>query len=120
MLPSDANTIAWSVLALALGHIGAPAHGQSYPVKPVRMIVPFPPGGTADLVGRTIAQKLGEQWGQQVLVDNRPGASGIIGTELAAKAPADGYTIVMCISAHVVNPSLYLKVPFDAIRDFTP
>jgi tripartite-type tricarboxylate transporter receptor subunit TctC len=120
MLSPLVKALALSLLTLALVNFATAAYAQTYPSKPVRMIVPFPPGGTTDLVGRVLAQKLGEQWGQQVLVDNRPGASGIIGSEIAAKAPPDGYTFVMCISAHVVNPSLYAKVPFDAFNDFAP
>src|SRR5512146_224532 len=96
-------------------------HAASYPTKPIRLIVPFPPGGTTDTVARLMAQKIGEAWGQQVVVDNRPGAGGTIGTELAAKAPGDGYTILMgSITTHAVNPALYRKLGFDPIKDFVP
>ena len=97
------------------------AHAQAYPQKPVRFIVPYAAGGAGDIFARTIAQKLSEAMGQQFIVDNRPGANGIIGTELVAKAPPDGYTIVMGNSAPMVlNPSLYAKLPYDPVKDFAP
>lgn len=92
----------------------------NYPSKLVRVVVPWPPGGTTDILGRMVAQELSKVWGQQVLVDNRGGASGIIGTDQIAKSAPDGYTIGWIISTHVVNPSLYGKVPFDPINDFIP
>jgi len=99
----------------------SPAWSQAYPSRPVRLIVPYPPGGSTDIVGRVLAQKLAEIWGQQVIVDNRPGASGMIGTEVAARAVPDGYTIVMgVIGSMSVNPALYPKVPYDPVRDFAP
>jgi len=94
---------------------------ETYPSKPIRMVCPFPPGGTTDLVARLVALKLTEAWGQQVVVDNRPGAGGIIGTEMVAKAPSDGYTILLgSITTHAVNPALYKKLDFDPIKDFAP
>lgn len=94
---------------------------QSYPSKTMRMIVPFPPGGTTDILGRLAAQKLSEALGHQVIVDNRPGAGGNIGTELAAKSPADGYTLLAAPgSTLTIHPSLYAKLPFDPLRDFAP
>lgn len=97
------------------------ARGQAYPVKPVRMIVPFPAGGATDIVGRLVAQKLSEAWGHQVIVDNRGGAGGTIGSELAAKSPPDGYTILVGTSStHAVAPSLYSKLGYDPVRDFAP
>ncbi len=93
---------------------------QPYPSKPVRMIVPFTAGGPSDITARIIAQKLTEAWGQQVVIENRTGASGTIGTELVAKAPPDGYTVLSSASAHVIVPSILPKVPYDAIRDFVP
>lgn len=94
---------------------------QSYPNKPVRMVVPFPPGGTTDILARAVGQKLSETWGQQVLIDNRPGAGGNIGTEIVAKSPADGYTLLMgTVGTHAINASLYAKLPFDPIKDFAP
>ena len=92
---------------------------QDYPNRPVRMIIPFPPGGSNDIVGRTIATQLSERLGKQVVVDNRTGAGGVVGTELAAKTPADGYTLLVISIAHTVNPWLY-KLPYDPIKAFTP
>jgi tripartite-type tricarboxylate transporter receptor subunit TctC len=105
-----------AVLVLALTTTG-PA--QEYPTKPVRLIVPFPPGGSNDIVARMIATQLGERWGKQVVVDNRGGAGGVIGTDLAAKAPPDGYTLVVVSIAHAVNPWLY-KLTYDPVKSFTP
>src|SRR3954447_23200602 len=94
---------------------------QTYPQKPVRLVVPYTAGGAGDIFARTMAQKIGEALGHQVIVDNRPGANGIIGMELVAKAPPDGYTIVMGNSAPMVlNPSLYAKLPYDPVKDFAP
>ena len=99
----------------------ADAAAQGFPSRPVRLVVPFPPGGPLDIVGRAIAQKLGEAWGQSVVVDNRPGAGGNIGAELVAKSAPDGYTVLMgALSTHAVNPSLYAKMPYDAVKDFAP
>ncbi len=96
------------------------AHAQAYPSKPVRMILAFPPGGPTDIVARVLAQKLTEQLGQQVVVDNKPGAGGNIGAELAARAPNDGYTIFYNTSAIVIGPALYSKVSYDTLKDFVP
>jgi tripartite-type tricarboxylate transporter receptor subunit TctC len=97
------------------------AHAQAYPAKAVRWIVPFPPGGGTDLISRTLAAKLGEAWGQQVVPDNRPGSGGTIGLAAAAKAPPDGYTIVLGQASNVaVAPGLYGKLPYDPVRDFAP
>jgi tripartite-type tricarboxylate transporter receptor subunit TctC len=97
------------------------AIGQNYPVKPIRFVVGFPPGGTNDVLGRLFAQKLTDAWGQPVIVDNRPGASSIIATELVAKAPADGYTLLIgAFSQMIINPYLYPNLPYDPIRDFAP
>jgi tripartite-type tricarboxylate transporter receptor subunit TctC len=94
---------------------------QPYPSKPVRLVVPFAPGGTTDVLARLLGQKLSESLGQQFVVDNRPGAGGNIGTELAAKAPADGYTLVMSFDGTMaINPSVYRKLPFDAQKDLAP
>jgi len=93
---------------------------QAYPVKPVRIVVPFAPGGGTDIVSRIVAQKLTIALGQTVIVDNRPGAGGMIGTELVARSPADGYTFLTMPSAFSINPSLYAKVPYDPIKDFEP
>lgn len=93
---------------------------QAYPVKPIRMIVGFAPGGGTDVTARAIVQELSEALGQRVVIDNRPGANGIVGTEVAAKSPADGYTILMVNLGHTVNPGMYPKLPYDTIRDFAP
>jgi tripartite-type tricarboxylate transporter receptor subunit TctC len=93
------------------------AGAQDYPQKPIRLIVPFAPGGSVDIVARIVAQKLSERLGQQVVPDNRPGAAGIIAAELAAKAPADGHTIVLLSMAHAVNPAVY-KLNYDPIKSF--
>jgi tripartite-type tricarboxylate transporter receptor subunit TctC len=99
----------------------ADAQSAAYPNRPVKLVIPFPPGGPLDIIGRLIAQKASEDWGQSVVVDNRPGAGGNIGADLVAKAPADGYTILMgALSTHAVNPSLYAKMPYDATKDFAP
>lgn len=120
-MKTKARLLVMPALCLAWLSGAAGAAQVQYPTKPIRLIVPFPPGGTTDVVARVIAQKLTENWSQQVVVDNRPGAGGIIGTELAAKAPADGYTLLLgSITTHAVNPSLYKKLPFDPLRDFAP
>ena len=93
----------------------------TYPLKPIRLVVPFPAGGSVDVTSRALAQKLSEQLGQQVVVDNRPGAGGNIGMDAVAKSPADGYTLGMgALSTHAVNPALFAKMPFDAVKDFAP
>jgi tripartite-type tricarboxylate transporter receptor subunit TctC len=97
-----------------------PVHAQNYPDKPVRVIVPFPAASATDVIARTIGQKLGEKWGQAVVVDNKPGAGGNLGTEIAAKAPADGYTILMGTVANTISSSLYKKLSYDFVKDFTP
>jgi tripartite-type tricarboxylate transporter receptor subunit TctC len=96
------------------------AGAQSYPSRPIRMIVPFPPGGSIDVLARPLAQKMTELMGQQVVVDYRSGASGNIGTEITVRAPADGYTIMITTIPLVVNPSLFAKLPFDVTRDLAP
>jgi len=107
-----------TLAAIVMG--SASVHAQNYPAKPVRVIAPFPAGGSSDLVARIVAQKMGEATGQQFIVDNRPGAGGTLGTELAARAPADGYTLVIGNFAPLaVNPHLQRKLPYDPVRDFT-
>jgi len=95
------------------------AVAQNYPVKPIRMIIVWPPGGANDIAGRIVAQKMTENLGQQVIVDNRGGASGIVGSDVVAKGPADGYTFMVHSTTHVSNPHLYKKVPYDTLKDFT-
>jgi tripartite-type tricarboxylate transporter receptor subunit TctC len=114
-------SIAIGALALSLAFPAGAQAAAAYPTKPVKLVIPFPPGGPLDIVGRAIAQKLTDAWGQSVVVDNRPGAGGNIGADLVAKSPPDGYTILMgALSTHAVNPSLYAKMPYDAIADFAP
>jgi tripartite-type tricarboxylate transporter receptor subunit TctC len=96
------------------------ALAQTYPNKAVRMIVPFPPGGNTDIIARIVVPRMSEDLGQQIIIDNRGGAGSIIGTELASKAPPDGYTLLMVSAAHVMNPSVTKKLPYDSIKDFTP
>jgi tripartite-type tricarboxylate transporter receptor subunit TctC len=107
--------------AAAVIAVAAPVQAQQYPSKPIRMIVAFAPGGGVDLVGRSIAQKLNEAFGQPVIVENRTGASGNIGTDHVAKAAPDGYTLLMAYVGNMaINPALMGKLPFDPVRDFTP
>ena len=109
----------WPGVGLLIG--ATLTYAQTYPVKPVRVITPFTAGSAIDTLARVVGQKLGDTWGQQVVIDNRIGANGIIGTEAAAKAPPDGYTVYLGnISTLAVNPHLYLKLPYDALRDFAP
>jgi len=111
---------AWFSALLALAWMTG-AQAQPYPAKPIRLVVPYVAGGSADITARTLGQKLAENLGVQVLVDNRPGANGMIGTELVAKSPPDGYTLLLVASGPiVVNPSLYPKVPYDPVKDLAP
>jgi tripartite-type tricarboxylate transporter receptor subunit TctC len=109
-----------AIAAIAAACVVLPAVAAGYPERPVRLVVGFPPGGAADILGRTAAQQLSERIGQQVVVDNRGGAGGLIATEIAVKANPDGYTLLFSSIPHVINPHLYKKVAYDAIRDFTP
>ena len=110
--------IAGALAGLAVA--GLPQAQDAYPSKPLRIIVPFAPGGGIDILGRTLGQKLSERWKQPVVIENRPGASGAIGFDLAAKAPPDGYSILMSVNTMIMLPSLNRKLPFDAIKDFAP
>lgn len=97
------------------------AHAQNYPAKPIRLIVPYPPGGAVDILGRAVAQRLGDALGESVVIDNKPGAGGLIGTELAAKAAPDGYTLVVSsASTHSIAPALNPRLPYHAQKDFAP
>ena len=108
-------------MGLCLLVLAGALHAQDYPVRPIRFIVPYVAGGAGDIFARTIAQKYYEAMGQTVVVDNRPGANAIIGTDLVAKSPPNGYTIVMGNSApFVLNPSLYSKLPYDPVKNFAP
>ncbi len=104
----------------ALCSCALPLAAQTFPAKPVRIIVPFPAGGPSDLLTRMMAPRLTEIWGQQITVDNRPGAGTIIGTELGAKAAPDGYTITLVSTGHATNPGLHSKLPYDTLADFAP
>jgi tripartite-type tricarboxylate transporter receptor subunit TctC len=109
------------LICVALAALSANAAGQTYPTKPVRWVIPFPPGGGTDTISRTLAQKLTEIWGQQVIADNRPGSGGTIGMAIAAKLPADGYNLVLGQLANVaIAPALYPKLGYDPVKDFTP
>jgi len=110
-----------SVFALAVALAPFAAWGQAYPAKPIRMVVPFPPGGTSDIIGRTLGQKLNEAWGQPVIMDNRGGVAGSIGAANAAKSPPDGYTLLVGnVGPVAINNSIYKSTGYDPLKDFTP
>lgn len=110
-----------AALALAvLAAVPAFADAAQYPTRPIRVTVPFPPGGTSDILTRIIGEKLGAGLGQQIVVDNRPGAGGVIATDIAAKANPDGYTLYMTFVSHAINPYVYAKLPYDTRKDFAP
>ncbi len=104
----------------ALLLLAGTAHAQAYPVKPIRLVAPFAPGGSTDILARLVAQKLTEAWGQQVNVDNRAGGGSVIGTDLVAKSAPDGYTLVMTSTSTATAPSLVKKLPYDTLRDLAP
>ena len=108
------------LLAGAASTVFAQTPVPAYPVKFVRFIVPYAPGGSSDVLARTLGQKLGASLGQTFVVDNRPGAGSMVGTDIAAKATPDGYTIILSDMPHTINPSIYAKVPYDPLKDFTP
>src|SRR5262245_42189250 len=109
------------IIALGFLVVACSAGAQQYPSKPIRFIVPFAPRGGTDLIGRTIAQKLNEAWGVPVIVENRTGASGNIGTDFVAKAAPDGYTLLVGYVGNLaINPFLFARLPYDPVRDFTP
>jgi tripartite-type tricarboxylate transporter receptor subunit TctC len=109
-----------TLLAAALAVAASGAYAQAYPSKPIRWIVPFPPGGSTDLLARVVGQKLTEAWGQQVIVENKGGAGGTLGAAEVARAPADGYTLLMGAIHHTIATSVYPKLPYDFQRDFAP
>src|SRR5262249_20799345 len=108
------------VLSAGLSHAQGTGQGQAYPNRPVRIVVPFAPGGVTDVMARRLAQKLSESLGKEFFVDNRAGAGGNIGTGVAASSPADGYTLVLTSSSYVINPAIHAKIPYDPEKDLTP
>src|SRR5450759_4995554 len=119
-MPSASRRFAILLSALCLGPSAAALHAQTYPAKPVRIIVAYPPGGTVDFMGRIVATKLSEIFKQQVIVDNRPGGGTVIGTELVARATPDGHTLLMANISFGANPALHAKLPYDTVKDFAP
>ena len=110
-----------AALALCLGAFAAPAFAQAWPSKPVRIVVPFAPGGTTDILARALAPELGKAFGQTFIIENKPGAGGNTGADLVAKSPPDGYTLLMgTVGTQAINPALYPKMPYDAVKDFMP
>src|SRR5689334_22605343 len=105
-----------AMMFAAAGNVAA----QAYPTRPVRLVVPFPAGDTADVIARSIANEASTTLGQPFVIDNRGGANSIIGSEIVAKAPPDGYTVLYVTASLVINPHVYLKLPYDALRDFDP
>ena len=116
------KSVITAVLLACAAQLCAPGvSAQQYPAKPIRYVVPFPAGGTTDILARLVGAKLTEAWGQQIIVDNRPGAGGNVGSEFASKAPPDGYTILGgTVSSHSINTNLYSKMPYHPLRDFAP
>lgn len=116
------KTLLITALTLCLSPAAALAQSVAdrYPEKPIRIIVPFAPGGSVDTLGRLLAQRMNEAWGQPVIVENRPGAANMIGTQSVATAPPDGYTLLIAVSTHATNPALQTKIPYDSIKDFEP
>lgn len=111
------------VLTAAVALVASlPARAQDpYPARPIRLVVPYPPGGASDVTARLLGQKMAEAWGQQVIIDNRPGANGIVALEHVAKQPPDGYTLLLAnLGPNAINPAIYSKLPYDSIRDFAP
>jgi len=107
-------------LSVALALATGTAVGQGYPTKPIRFVVPYPPGGGTDVVARILNEPLATELGQPIIIENRGGAAGNVGTDIAAKSPADGYTVLFTLSSHTINPKLYDKLPFDVEKDFVP
>ena len=114
------STIARRVAALALAAAAAAASAQSYPTRPVRIVVPFGPGGVADISARAVAQKMGESMGQQVIVENKPSAGGILASETVAKAEPDGYTLLFITNGNSVSESVFKSLPYNSVKDFAP
>ena len=108
------------IFALAAMLLATAAQAQTFPSKQVRIMVPYAPGGGTDIISRTLAAKLQEAWGQTVFVENRPGANGVVGTDVVLKSPPDGHNVAVVVGAHVINASLYSKMPFDPVADVAP
>lgn len=108
------------IASACVGLFATAAGGAEYPVRPIRIVVPFPPGGTSDILTRLIGEKLAAALGQSIVVDNRPGAGGVIATNIVAKANPDGYTVYMTFVSHAINPFVYAKLPYDTEKDFLP
>jgi len=120
-MPLAATSRSALALTMSFGFlVVCEGHAQPYPAKSIRLVVPFSAGGPTDAIARAVAQSLSEAVGQQVVVDNRAGANAIIGTELAAKAPPDGYTLLMVAFPHAINPGLHARLPYDSVKDFAP
>jgi tripartite-type tricarboxylate transporter receptor subunit TctC len=119
--PGRRNRLAAPFMAALVASAAPLSAAQTFPERPVRLVLSFgAPGGTPDTIARLIGPKLTQLWGKQVVIDPRSGAGGVVGTEIAAKAPADGYTLVIVSPAHAINPSLRSQLPYDSVRDFTP
>jgi tripartite-type tricarboxylate transporter receptor subunit TctC len=116
MIKNPLILIGGAALASVCGYTNA----QTYPAKTIRMVVPFAAGGNTDIIARIVAPEMGKQFGQQIVIDNRGGGGSVIGTEIVAKSLPDGYTLLMVSAAHVINPAMIKKLPYDSIRDFTP
>lgn len=122
MKPGQGGTsaAAWMTVGVAALLASSVALAQSYPSRTLRIVAPAAPGGATDILARILSVKLYESWGQIVQVDNRPGAGGVIGSEIVARAPPDGYTLLMALTTHVTNPALQVKLPYDTLKDFAP
>ena len=109
-----------ALLSAAMAVVSAQAAAQNYPVKPVRLMVPFVAGGNTDIIARVVTPEMSKALGQQLIIENRAGAGSVVGTEVVAKSPPDGYTLLMVSAAHVINPAMAKKLPYDSIKDFAP
>lgn len=117
---SKACAVVVGVLGIGIVCSTSSHAAESYPTRPIRLIVPFPPGGSNDIIGRLLGQQIGERVGQSVVIDNRPGAGSTLGIDIAAKSPPDGYTMVIISAAYAFGPSLYKKLPYDPVKSFVP
>ncbi len=108
------------IASICVGPLAPVVSGADYPVRPIRIVVPFPPGGTSDILTRLLTEKLTPALGQQIVIDNRPGAGGVIATNIVAKSNPDGYSLYMTFVSHAINPYIYAKLPYDTVRDFVP